>query len=180
MVTFAKSMLTNVAMNKRLQQFIFAENISQSSFADTLGVARASVSHILSGRNKPGFDFIESLTKAYPALNIEWLITGEGKMYKTAKIVDLGPQEPDLFSAAQEETTVLSPAVPSPAPETALPLPAVTETAAPRREPIPEAKNAGKIDINTLGKHFQTSANQKEISKIIVFFSDGSFQEIAA
>ena len=57
-------------MNKRLQQFLNAENISQSQFADTLNVARAGVSHILAGRNKPGFDFIESLILHFPDLNI--------------------------------------------------------------------------------------------------------------
>lgn len=145
MFTFAKVLLTNVAMNKRLQQFLFAENISQSAFADTVGVARASVSHILSGRNKPGFDFIESLTRAYPALNIEWLITGEGKMYKTSKA------EPDLFSSLPAEE------FPAPAPN------------------IPE-----KIDIDSLGKVEQPIETKKTIEKIIVFFSDGSFREIAA
>ena len=71
-------------MNKRLEQFLAAENISQSQFADSIGVARASVSHILAGRNKPGFDFIESMSRHYPTLNIEWLILGNGKMYKSA------------------------------------------------------------------------------------------------
>lgn len=70
-------------MNRRLQEFILAENISQSQFADSIGVARASISHILSGRNKPGFDFIVSMSKRYPNLNLEWLINGEGDMYKT-------------------------------------------------------------------------------------------------
>lgn len=68
-------------MNNRLQQFLSAENISQSQFADSIGVARASISHILSGRNKPGFDFIESMARRYPSLNLEWLITGKGRMY---------------------------------------------------------------------------------------------------
>ena len=72
-------------MNKRLQQFLAAENISQAQFAETLGVARASVSHILSGRNKPGFDFLESMIRHYPALNFEWLLTGRGRMYDSAK-----------------------------------------------------------------------------------------------
>lgn len=70
-------------MNQRLQQFLFAENISQAQFAETINVARASVSHILSGRNKPGFDFISSMVAKYPTLNVEWLITGKGKMYKS-------------------------------------------------------------------------------------------------
>jgi len=69
-------------MNKRLQQFLNAENISQSQLADTLNVARAGVSHIIAGRNRPGFDFLESMALHYPQLSIEWLLTGKGKMYK--------------------------------------------------------------------------------------------------
>ena len=69
-------------MNKRLLQFLQAENISQAQLADTLSVARGSVSHILSGRNRPGFDFIESLLLHYPSLNLDWLITGKGRMYR--------------------------------------------------------------------------------------------------
>jgi transcriptional regulator with XRE-family HTH domain len=59
-----------------------AQNISQSQFADTLRVARGGVSHILSGRNRPGYDFLETLLLHYPSLNIDWVITGKGKMYK--------------------------------------------------------------------------------------------------
>ena len=69
-------------MNKRLQQFLSAENISQSQFADRIGVGRANISHILSGRNRPGYEFIENLAREYPRLNLEWLLLGKGKMYK--------------------------------------------------------------------------------------------------
>ena len=69
-------------MNKRLQQFLSAENISQSQFAEIIGVAKASVSHIVAGRNKPGFDFIESMARHFPKLNLEWLVSGRGRMYK--------------------------------------------------------------------------------------------------
>ena len=69
-------------MTDRLQQFLTAENISRSQLADTLGASRASISHILSGRNKPGFDFLESISLRYPSLNLDWLVTGRGKMYR--------------------------------------------------------------------------------------------------
>ena len=82
-------------MNKRLLQFLGAENITQSQLADTLNVARAGISHILSGRNKPGYDFIESLMLHYPDLNIEWLITGKGRMYKDT------PSENSIFASTQ-------------------------------------------------------------------------------
>jgi len=72
-------------MNRRLLQFLQAENLTQTQFADTLSVARGSVSHILSGRNKPGYDFLESLLLHYPNLNLEWLLTGKGKMYHDSR-----------------------------------------------------------------------------------------------
>ena len=75
-------------MNKRLQQFLNAENISQSQLADTLDVARAGVSHIIAGRNRPGFDFLESMALHYPQLSMEWLLTGKGKMYKENSLFD--------------------------------------------------------------------------------------------
>ena len=78
-------------MNTRLLKFLESENISQAQFADTIGVARASISHLVSGRNKPGYDFIERMALSYPSLNLEWLITGKGKMYKTE--ADSLPQE---------------------------------------------------------------------------------------
>lgn len=77
---FVKTIFRN--MNKRLLQFLGAENITQSQLAEVLGVANATVSNILSGRNRPGFDFIESLLLHYPELNLSWLITGKGKMYE--------------------------------------------------------------------------------------------------
>ena len=45
-------------MNQRLQQFLNAENLTQTQLADRLGVAKASVSHILAGRNKPGYELL--------------------------------------------------------------------------------------------------------------------------
>lgn len=86
-------------MNRRLLQFIQAENLTQTQFADTLSVARGSVSHILAGRNKPGYDFLESLLLHFPRLNLEWLLTGKGRMYKDASAVEEDGGI-DLFPAA--------------------------------------------------------------------------------
>ena len=71
-------------MDKRLQQFLDAENITQAQLADRLGVARAGVSHILSGRNRPGFDFLEAMALHFPSVSMDWLLTGKGRMYKEA------------------------------------------------------------------------------------------------
>lgn len=85
-------------MTDRLLQFIKAENLTQSEFAERIGVAGSSISHILSGRNKPGFDFIERMVRSFPALNVEWLITGRGRMYKNVEM-SVSPAEPSTQSA---------------------------------------------------------------------------------
>lgn len=69
-------------MKDRLQRFLDLEQLSPAKLADILDVQRSGLSHILSGRNKPGFDFIHKLLTKFPSLNSEWLITGKGKVYK--------------------------------------------------------------------------------------------------
>jgi len=69
-------------MKDRLQQFLTLEQLSPSRLSEIIGIQRSGLSHILSGRNKPGFDFIQKLLLKFPTINAEWLITGKGKMYK--------------------------------------------------------------------------------------------------
>ena len=147
-------------MNTRLQQFLAAENISQAQFAETIGVARASVSHILAGRNKPGFDFLESMVRHYPDLNFEWLLTGHGKMYCNVKTAPDAPATP------------ISP-LPTSQAETLFPEPEYR-----RENPSPTPLSRQNSFINNLDSNTQSINSQKTISKIIIFYSDGSFQEI--
>jgi transcriptional regulator with XRE-family HTH domain len=72
-------------MRERIIKFLETENLSSAKFADDIGVQRSSISHILSGRNNPSFDFIQKILTKYKSLNAEWLIMGTGNMLKTIK-----------------------------------------------------------------------------------------------
>ena len=76
-------------MNLRIKKWIEKEGLKSSQFADKIGVNRATISHILSGRNKPSVDFLEKLIFSYPDLDANWLITGIGYMYKTKEQKDV-------------------------------------------------------------------------------------------
>ena len=67
-------------MYARLKNWMESEGLKSSQLADNIGVNRATISHILSGRNKPSIDFFQKLLSAYPNLNANWLITGIGYM----------------------------------------------------------------------------------------------------
>lgn len=86
-------------MQEQIQEILRREDISSSQFADKIGVQRSSISHVLSGRNKPGFDFIHKILNAFPGINAEWLITGLGEMYKQRRPVE------ELFEGPFSETS---------------------------------------------------------------------------
>ncbi len=69
-------------MNNRLQQFLELENLTPARLADMLGVQRSGLSHILSGRNKPSYDFLTRILTKFPHISADWLMTGQGKAYK--------------------------------------------------------------------------------------------------
>lgn len=64
-------------INQRIRLIMKANGLSASAFADALNVNKSSVSHVLSGRNKPGLDFLEKIINEFPNVNASWLITGE-------------------------------------------------------------------------------------------------------
>lgn len=63
---------------KRLQKVIDYYGESASSFAEKIGVQRSSISHILSGRNKPSLDFILKILASFPEVDLYWLFNGKG------------------------------------------------------------------------------------------------------
>lgn len=64
-------------INERVRMIINSQNLTASAFADKIGVQRSNVSHVLSGRNKPSFEFIEKLLIAFPNVSSDWLLLGK-------------------------------------------------------------------------------------------------------
>ncbi|MEX0315699.1 MAG: helix-turn-helix domain-containing protein, partial [Allomuricauda sp.] len=59
-------MFVNNEIAIRIKSVIDHFGLTVSSFADSIGVQRSSISHILSGRNKPSLDFVLKVVKTYP------------------------------------------------------------------------------------------------------------------
>ena len=76
-------------MHERLKNWMRIEGLKSSALANSIGVNRATISHILSGRNKPSIDFFQKLLSTYPDLNSNWLITGIGCMSTKNETLDV-------------------------------------------------------------------------------------------
>lgn len=71
-------MINTEEFTKRLQKVIDYYGETASSFAEKIGVQRSSISHILSGRNKPSLEFVLKIFAAFPEVELYWLLNGKG------------------------------------------------------------------------------------------------------
>ena len=67
---------------KRLEKLLDYYGLTASSFADKVGVQRSSISHLLSGRNKPSLDFILKIMEVFPEVDFYWILNGKGNFPK--------------------------------------------------------------------------------------------------
>lgn len=93
----------------RLQRVMDHYQLNGSSFAESIGVQRSAISHILSGRNKPSLEFVMKILEAYPDIELYWLLNGKGnnpfKSVGEAAASDLfTPRDPAPAQAIAAET----------------------------------------------------------------------------
>lgn len=98
--------------------------LSSSGFAEKIGVQRSSISHILSGRNKPSLDFVMKILSSFPDIDLYWLLNGKGE-----------------FPNKEQNTD----------------------------------KNQENINLTKI-KSIQSLDSGKSIKRIVIFYSDGSFE----
>jgi transcriptional regulator with XRE-family HTH domain len=96
-------MINAEEFTKRLQKVMDYYEETASSFAVKIDVQRSSISHILSGRNKPSLDFVMKVLHAYPEVELYWLINGKGNFPNQKKI------EPLLKKATLEKSETFIP-----------------------------------------------------------------------
>jgi transcriptional regulator with XRE-family HTH domain len=142
-------------MLQRISQLIKSKKITASQFADEIGVQRSSVSHVLSGRNKPSLDFVTKIILTYPEINSDWLLTGEGKM-----LFEEGLIEEQVESLHDRQTNLDW----SEDDNVSADLPEKEEVT--RSKVTHVKKKAGS-------KQFTTG--QKAIERIVLFYNDGTF-----
>ncbi|MBL7969178.1 MAG: helix-turn-helix transcriptional regulator [Prolixibacteraceae bacterium] len=154
-------------MEDRIKKFMDYKGISPSELADTIGVQRSNVTHVLKGRNKPSFQFIEKMLQIYPELNAKWLLLGTGSM------VDSPTKSRSLFDQVIDEP--IQPATKPKAEEVKSEIPIIEE---PRKELTDTKSSSVSTEKNDLHNNLQDQffSSEKPIERLIVFFKDATFK----
>ena len=137
---------------KRLEILMEHFGMNASSFADKIGVQRSSISHLLSGRNKPSLDFVMKILDIFPDINLYWILNGKGNLLKDE--VDFL----ETFQSKKEEDHT----------------PILTPDLASEKKMEPETEVA--ISKNKSAE-IQNSKKDSEIFKIVLFYKDGTFKD---
>ena len=147
-------------MKARIQAILQEEKLTATQFADKIGVQRSSVSHILSGRNNPSVDFVTKILKGFPKIDSEWLVLGNGNMKKNIT--------PDNIVSVQDNYDNMD-AKPKPVQS--------NEKTLWNDDYSPKPEQQYKVNEKPFTEHKTPAPKDKEVEKIVVFYTDKTFSE---
>ena len=166
---------------ERIEFIISMYGLSPSQFADKTGIPRASVSHILSGRNKPSLEILQKVAAVFPEVDLNWLMLGNGEppsvienlqVMEVAKAKD---EENSLFSDDYSTLRNENKEVKKTAPVTrnnnvtVEEQPKSVKNNTHKIAPVERVARRGSVMRNT-------TDNVKFIKEVRVFYSDGTYE----
>lgn len=144
---------------KRLELVMDFYGLSGGSFADKIGIQRSSLSHLLSGRNKPSLEFVMKIVSVLPDVDLDWILNGTGVFPKSSQKVVSALQQPKPTIAQSllfpDDTRVTEPIKTPEAKEIDVPIAPI--------KPIDEPKLEEESTVT--------------IENIVIFYSDGTFSD---
>lgn len=151
--------MDSAAITTRIKEIMEHYYLTASSFADEIGVQRSSMSHILSGRNKPSLDFVLKVTKRFPDVNMDWLLNGQGSFLDDNK--------------SEEKSSISFPSTTAPSP------PSQAQNWSGDEEMKTVEKPMDQAPLLAVQSASDKMGNTKKIRQIIVFYEDGTFDEFS-
>ena len=142
-------MVNTKEFTNRLQQIIEYYDLSASSFADKIEVGRSSISHLLSGRNKPSLEFVMKIVKTFPEVELYWLLNGKGTFPKTEEHTSEKPIVSKISESKLESTSKKT------------------------ENDLFSSSNDIKMENESPVK--LPNRKDKKIAKVIIFYEDGTF-----
>ncbi len=145
-------------MKNRILSFIKTEKLTPARFADIIGVQPSAISHIISERNKPSLEVVQKMLTSFPKLNPEWLVMGNGTMYK----------ETDMQNMFEKTVSVDNQGI----------IPIAFEKQDDTENTVNDILNAENSPQNAIleQNNKQIKSNTKEVERIIICYSDKTFE----
>jgi transcriptional regulator with XRE-family HTH domain len=163
-------------LSDKIELLIKKKQMSSSRFADVLGIPRSSISHILSGRNKPSLDIVQKILTAFPEVSAEDLLfedrtlsVSPTKLPTTPSALEILPLT-NLFDAPNDTA---SESIKNNLPESTI----VRSNLRRSTKEVNLGSSQTSNDSNSENAPTSTRSLQKKIERVIIFYTDGTFTE---
>ncbi len=164
-------------MKDRIKQLMDEVKLNQRDFASAIGISASTLSSIFNGRTSATLNHARALHSSFPEIRMEWLLFGEGQMYKS----DEKNAQPSGIDSRNNESTDASHA--AIAVQGELPLAPAVGGGSSDNTLSTEMGNAILTQLNTLSMEIEIVKNNdkpaRQISEVRIFFDDGTFQVFA-
>ncbi len=154
-------------LSAKIELLIQSKKLSASQFADTLGIPRSSISHILSGRNKPSLDVVQKILIAFPEIPAEELLDDKRDLSITVST-------PKVVAAPITATPSLFDAVTPSEPES--PVNNLAEQTIVQSNLRRPRESSPKLS-QPVAAPAPTTHLAKKIERVLIFYTDGTFSE---
>lgn len=134
-------------LREKINLIIEESGLSSSSFADYIKISRPIISHILSGRNKPSWDVLQAINDGFPELGTDWML--DKNQLDLNKIKKVNVDKP--FDLTNENSSI----------------------SGGNYQDLPLFEESDSRLINKKKSH----GGNLRISRIVVFYENGTFQE---
>lgn len=147
-------------MRDKLLLLMKKEGLTSSRLAELLGIQPSSISHILGGRNKPSFDFVQKILRRFPNINPDWLLIDKGEMYRNASSATT---EEDAITRTDEDAAITQP---SDVPQSTIPLSGISPDLS-MPQPAPAIGNTAQQSL---------PVSRGRVKRVIVLYDDHTFE----
>jgi transcriptional regulator with XRE-family HTH domain len=158
-------------LSEKIELLIKRKQLSASQFADKLGIPRSSISHILSGRNKPSLDVVQKILRVFPE------ITAEDLLFEDRTLGALSMVKESLTPSATTPS-LFDPILPKPSESVKNSLPQQTIVQSNLRKPKENVlAERTSVDPAPISPSIQSTYLEKKIERVLIFYTDGTFSE---
>lgn len=142
-------------MKEKLEYLLREKQLTATQLARLLEIQPSGISHIMSGRNKPSFDFVVKILSVFPDINPDWLMLDSDEVYRRGE----APRSNPLFDIDEFDS------------------PSESSSAVLENSELSASQNqVEKLSM----QNFSSAKNSgKPVDRIVIFYADGTFESFS-
>lgn len=142
-------------MKEKLEYLLREKQLTATQLARLLEIQPSGISHIMSGRNKPSFDFVVKILSVFPDINPDWLMLDSDEVYRRGE----APRSNPLFDIDEFDS------------------PSESSSAVLENSELSASQN--QVEKLSMQNFSSAKNSAKPVDRIVIFYADGTFESFS-